>query len=285
MEVKVLTENTVYKRAFLGEHGLSLLIETENQNYLFDMGQSDVFLRNGRKLQVDWETLDGVVLSHGHYDHCGGINYWKNVQEVSENRKREIPIYIAREALEDKYSENPSTGEMLFSGIPREAKRWMQESANIIYTEKGCTQISDNVYLLSDVPYITEFEPLPVRFWKEKMPGADLEADTMEDEQLLVIREEKGLCVFAGCAHAGIINCLNYVQASFPGERIHSLVAGMHLKGCSSRRLASTIQALRETGADIIVPLHCTGLTAIAAICQAMPDVCILAETGKKIQL
>lgn len=92
MEVKVLTENTVYKRAFLGEHGLSLLIETENQNYLFDMGQSDVFLRNGRKLQVDWKTLDGVVLSHGHYDHCGGMNYWENAQEIPETGAEKFPI-------------------------------------------------------------------------------------------------------------------------------------------------------------------------------------------------
>lgn len=285
MEVRVLTENTVYKRGFLGEHGLSLLIETENEKYLFDMGQSDVFLCNAKKLQIDLETLDGIVLSHGHYDHCGGMTYWEETQEIPEDRKREIPIYITEKALEDKYSENPKTGEMLFSGIQQEAKKWMRERANIIYMEKGCTQISEDAYLLSGIPYKTEFEPLPVRFWKEKMPGTDLEPDNMEDEQLLVIRREEGLCVFAGCAHAGIINCLNYVQSSFPGEHIYSLVAGMHLKGCSSQRLDSTIQSLREAELDVIVPLHCTGLTAIAAVQAAMPDVCVLAETGKKLSL
>ena len=204
--------------------------------------------------------------------------------------------------------------------------------------------IAEDVYLLSRVPFVTGFESVPARFWKEAhtRDGEDAEtgkaardsleagnqisggevagrhlgnssgnasqtsngdltksylgnihktgllglvADHMEDEQLLAIREEQGLCVFAGCAHPGIVNCLKYVQSFFPGEHIHAIVAGMHLKGCSPQQLQKTIQALREFGADSVVPLHCTGLLAIAAIKEALGERCLLAEVGKKILL
>lgn len=234
-------------------------------------------------MKFNLEELDGIILSHGHYDHCGGMRYWARKQKAFQNRRTEIPIYINQKAFDKKYSEHPVTGEMLFSGIHEEAEAWMKEDGKLVFSEDGCFAVAENIYLLSQVPFVTDFESVPARFWKEVQKH--LTADGMEDEQMLVIREEQGLCVFTGCAHPGIINCLQYVQSCFPGEHIHSLVAGMHLKGCPSLQLQKTVQFLQEVEIDVVVPLHCTGIIAIAALKEALGERCVLAEVGKKITL
>ena len=107
----------------------------------------------------------------------------------------------------------------------------------------------------------------------------------MEDEQLLVIETEEGLCVFAGCAHVGIINCLHYVQTVFHNKHIHFLAAGMHLRNSDAHRVEMTITALKKQGIDLVVPLHCTGMRAIAAMREELGSACILPEVGRVIQV
>ncbi len=277
MKVTILTENTVYKRGLLGEHGLSLLVDTGRQRYLFDTGQSRVFVHNAAKLGIDLKGLDGVILSHGHYDHGGGLEYWQELGNV--------PIYVQEKAFEKKYNENSRTGKLYYIGL--EDKGGWQKKADVRKLSGGGTQIADGVYLLSEIPYTTHFEPVPGCFWKFGLqhPGDELLVDKMEDEQLLVIEAEEGLCVFAGCAHAGIINCLRYVQTIFPGKHIHCLVAGMHLKNSDAGRIEETIRALKEIKIDIVVPVHCTGICAIAKMRESLGSVCILPEVGKEIAI
>ncbi len=277
MKVTILTENTVYKRGLLGEHGLSLLIDTGRRRYLFDTGQSRVFLHNALKLGIDLKGLDGVILSHGHYDHGGGLEYWQELGCV--------PIYIQEKAFEKKYNENPRTKKLYYIGL--EDKGSWQKKADIRRLSGGGTQISEGVYLLSEIPYTTDFEPVPGCFWKYGLqhPGYELLVDKMEDEQLLVIEAEEGLCVFAGCAHAGIINCLRYVQTIFSGKNIHCLVAGMHLKNCDAKRVEKTIDTLKELKIDIVMPVHCTGMRAIAAMREGLGSVCVLPEVGKELEI
>lgn len=277
MKISILTDNVVYKRGLLGEHGLSLLVDTGRERYLFDTGQSRVFLHNAAKLGLDLKGLCGVILSHGHYDHCGGMEHWRELGDV--------PVYVQEKAFEKKYAENLRTKQIRYIGM--EDKGEWQENADIRKLTGGGTQISEGVYLLSEIPYTTSFEPASGSFWKakERHPAHELLVDAMEDEQLLVVEGEEGLCVFAGCAHAGIVNCLRYVQTVFHGRKIHCLVAGMHLKNCSQERLQETVRALKELKIDIVVPMHCTGLRAIAAIREALGSVCILPEAGKEIEI
>lgn len=277
MKVTILTENTVYKRGLLGEHGLSLLIETGSQRYLFDTGQSRVFLHNAAKLGIDLKGLDGIILSHGHYDHGGGMEYWHELGDV--------PIYVQEKAFEKKYNENSRTSKLYYIGL-EDRGNW-QKKADVRKLSGGGTQIAKGVFLLSEIPYTTYFEPVPGCFWKSGLqyPGDELLVDKMEDEQLLVIEEEEGLCVFAGCAHAGIINCLRYVQTIFPDKKIYCLVAGMHLKNCDAKRVEKTVRTLKELEIDIVMPVHCTGMRAIAAMRQGLGSACVLPEVGKKLEI
>lgn len=278
MKVSILTENTVYKRGFLAEHGLSLLIEEKGKRFLFDTGQSRVFLHNAEKLSLKLQDLDGIILSHGHYDHCGGMEY---VQELG----KEIPIFVQQKAFEKKYVESSRKSGLRYIGM-RDQEEW-QENEQIRKLRGGCMRIADGVYLLAEIPYTTEFEPDPKGFWREgsQEKEPELLTDRMEDEQLLIVESDKGLNVFAGCAHPGIINCLQYVQSVFSDRHIHSLVAGMHLKGCEQQRVEKTIQALRDLEIDVVVPLHCTGICAIGSMKEALGERCILAEAGKVIEL
>ena len=105
--------------------------------------------------------------------------------------------------------------------------------------------------------------------------------DRMEDEQLLILRTARGLAVFAGCAHAGILSCLEKVRTSFPGEKCFFLLAGMHLRGCGEEQVNAVIDGLKQYGFSILIPLHCTGTLATARMRMAFGRSCLMAEAGK----
>lgn len=275
MKISVLTENTVYKRGFVGEHGLSLLIENNSGKFLFDTGQTRIFQKNAKSLNENLEDLQGIILSHGHYDHCGGLGDWLN----NENAMLTCPVYVNSAAWKGKYTKNPRSGQTRWIGIDWEAEI-CKDTLELI--EEPKIEIADNMFLLSQVPYQVPFEPEPELFYHDEK---GMIKDIMSDEQLLVIREERGLFVFAGCAHPGIINCLTYVQDNFPNEKIYGIFAGMHLKSCKKERLEATIQSLKELQPEIIIPMHCTGIMAIAAIKEQLGECCILAEAGKVINI
>lgn len=273
MEISILTENTVYRRGFLAEHGLSLLIQTETHNFLFDTGQTLIFQENAWKMGIDLSEIDGIILSHGHYDHCGGLGAWMEQEQIR------IPVYVNKKSFERKYTENPGTGELREIGID-----WNKEKCGkyLKLNDGGRVEILRDVFLVSQIPRDTEFEPYSQLFWKDS-GGEEKEQDYMEDEQLLVIRTEKGLHVFAGCAHPGIINCVSRIIALFPGEHIYSLMAGMHLKGAEKARIQKTAEAIRKMEIEIVVPMHCTGIRGIAGMKEELGEQCIIAEAGKKI--
>ena len=260
MEITVLTENTVSRRGLLAEHGLSVLVEEGGKRILFDTGQSGVYIHNAEQVGISLEGLDAIVLSHGHYDHTGGLPEFPG--EVS------CPVYLSGKALEDKWC---------LAGDVQELERlplvftWEQE------------EIFPGIYLLGQISTTvpSEMGEKPFRILQN---GRYL-PDTMEDEQLLVIRTPQGLAVFAGCAHPGILSCVEKVKRTFPGEKLYSLLAGMHLRGCPQERVEETITGLKEAGFTYLIPLHCTGTLAIARMKMAFGKSCLMAEAGKHFSL
>ena len=155
MKVKILNENTAGKRGFLAEHGLSLLIETGGPRWLFDTGQTDVFLKNAEHLSEDLLHLDGIILSHGHFDHCGGLEY---LVRLYEERKQKLPpVYVRENAFLNKTAINGDGCTYRMIGIP-----WKREllGASIRVTEP-CQEISQGVFVLGNIPYTSPFEKKP----------------------------------------------------------------------------------------------------------------------------
>lgn len=267
MKISILNENTVYKRGLIAEHGLSLLIETDNKRILFDMGQSFAFTYNAEKMNISLEGLDAIVISHGHYDHTGGLEYL-----VKSNQK--LPnIYVQEEAFFEKKNGEKNIG------IPWNVEEFRD---NIVYVSEK-EEIFQNIYLISNIPYYTDFERVPSKF--KKIKYGKIVEDDMIDEQVLVIEKEEGLFVFAGCSHRGIINILKHVNKIFNGKRICFLIAGMHLISSNNEYIQRTIDELKKIDIDKIIPLHCTGPIAISRIQAEFKDKCEMVETGQIISL
>lgn len=266
MKIVVLTENTVYRQGVLAEHGLSLYIEENEKRYLFDTGQSGVFLKNAEKLHIDIANLDGIVLSHGHYDHCGGFPDYA--------KKYELPkIYVREEAFAKKYHKAKETCREI--GIS-----WNRELAgdHLVFT-KELEEIDKDIFVLGKIPLKNEFESVAEGMFVEEKEEKVL--DTMTDEQMLIIRNEAGLNIFLGCSHVGVINALSYVEETFPGEHIHLLFAGMHLSQVADKRLQKTMEEIEKRNIDVIIPVHCTGIMAITAMKQRFGEHCKIVHTGK----
>ena len=280
MKISFLNENTANKRGFLGELGLSLLIEWDGGKILFDTGPTDVFLRNAARMGADLEGLSAIVLSHGHFDHCGGLEY------LLEGAAGLPPVYVRRSAFEDKQAVNADGKTYRKIGIPwreelKERRRELLERS--IRWSGDRMEIFPGVHLLGNIPYTVDFEGRPGNFFVET--GGAHRPDYMDDEQLLVIETEKGLSIFAGCSHPGIVNCVEYVRKCLPGRPIYSLVAGMHLLNSPRARVEQTIEALRAMDIPVLVPVHCTGILAIARMKEAFGETCRLAEAGMVVEI
>lgn len=277
MRISILNENTAGKRGFLAEHGLSLLIEHEGRRWLFDTGQTDVFMKNAALLQVPLTDLAGIILSHGHFDHCGGLEFL--AAEYRKNGKELPPVYVRESAFLDKTAINADHRTYRIIGIPW--KRELIESA--VRLTGSREEIAPGVVVLGDIPYTPGLEKKPDQFFIDS--GTEKIPDYMNDEQMLVFETEKGLCLFAGCCHPGILNCLEYVSQAFPGQKILSVFAGMHLTGASPERIAETVKELSKRDFDLLMPVHCTGIEAIGRMKAAFGARCRLAETGMTLEL
>lgn len=277
MNISVLNENTAGKRGFLAEHGLSLLIEHEGKRWLFDTGQTDVFMKNAALLGERLMGLNGIILSHSHFDHCGGLKFL-----AEEYRKAGIdmpPVYVRETAFLGKTAINSDRRTYRIIGIPW--KRKLIESS-IRLTERK-QEIAPGVWVLGDIPYTPGLEKRPEQFFIED--GPEKRPDYMNDEQMLLFETGKGLCLFAGCCHPGILNCLEYVSQAFPGQKLHSVFAGMHLTGASAQRITETAGELEKRKFDILMPVHCTGIEAIGRMKTMFGERCRLVETGMTLEL
>lgn len=273
MKIHILVNNTVRKRGFLAEHGLSIFIEYNNYNLLFDTGQSDLYCKNAEQMNLNLKKTDAIILSHGHYDHCGGLPFFP-ASVFPE-------IFAHPAAFMQKFAVNPDLMEFRDIGIPWHLDDYKIIHDSVVYVHSQ-TQIMPEVTLCSEIPYTVDFERKPEGFFFRE--GESKHKDLFCDEQILVI-DDDGLSVFLGCSHPGVINCLNYVLTLFPGKRINLVVGGMHLKNEKPQRLQSTIDYFKRLNIQKIIPLHCTGLIEISEIKKQLGDRCLLLDAGDSFEL
>ena len=270
MKISFLVENSTKSEEIKAEHGLSLYIETEGMNILFDTGASELYLENAEKMGIDLSEADCCVISHGHYDHTGGVPSF-----VDLNKKAEVILH--KDSFIKTYDMLPDGS---LSELPT-GIRWSEEdkekvSNRAVFTDKELWLNDDIVVsgtIDNDIPYeMTEY------FYSKD--GDELIPDPMDHEQFLAIRENGKVFVFSGCSHRGVTPCLHHVRKLFPDDRIGGIVAGMHLMWAKDEVREKVIDEVVKLNLDMVMPVHCTGLTAIDELKEKLGERCIKAVTG-----
>jgi 7,8-dihydropterin-6-yl-methyl-4-(beta-D-ribofuranosyl)aminobenzene 5'-phosphate synthase len=274
VRITVLVENTAAHRGLLAEHGLSFWIKAGANHILFDTGQTDVFVRNARALGIDLTQASAIVLSHGHYDHTGGL---ASALQLAPR----ATVFLHPDALKPRFSRH-ADGTHHDVGLPNLSEHDIRRrGAGLVLTERP-THVGGNVFVTGAIPRLNDFEDVGGDFF---LDAQCVRPDPLADDQALYFRCAKGIVVVLGCAHAGVVNTLRYVQ-SLAGEcPVHMVIGGMHLLHASERRLNETLQFFRQNQQMIVAPGHCTGFRQTMAIWSHLADRCRTLNVGSEFVL
>lgn len=271
MRFRFLMENKTDGPGCVAEHGLSIYIEAQGKKLLFDTGASALFAQNAQKLGVDLSQVDALIISHGHYDHTGGVPAFCEINAAAA-------VYIHKNAFYETYGlEKNGEWEKETCGI-----RWTHAQRKAIEPRlvrtSGVTRLSETIAISGTIPVAEGCESTETFY--RKLVGGGFEVDPMDHEQILVIREPEGLYVFSGCSHRGVPAAIHCARALFGGERIAALVAGMHLYNASKEMRRKVIEQILREDMEVVMPVHCTGIEGICDLKAALGDKCVAATAG-----
>lgn len=273
LRITTLVENTAHGKCILAEHGFSLWIEHGNKKILFDTGQGYTLNHNAEKLGINLEETDAIVLSHGHYDHTGGIC-------KILNKTNKIPVFTHQESLLPKYSKHAdgSVHEIGMAGLNIDK---ICGHPNYNFNDKPI-EIHKGFHLTGPVPRITDFENTGGQFFSDEECR---KVDNLIDDQAAFIETPVGLFVILGCAHSGVINTLQYISKLSGSRSIHTVLGGMHLKYATKSRINKTIIELKKFNIQNLYPTHCSGFYATAQLCHEFPESCKPCRVGTTIEV
>jgi 7,8-dihydropterin-6-yl-methyl-4-(beta-D-ribofuranosyl)aminobenzene 5'-phosphate synthase len=256
-------------------HGLSCLITahhgSSNRTLLFDSGpEADTFERNTRQLGIDLGNVEAVVLSHGHWDHAGGL--LRAIDMIrSDGKSRDLPYYAHPDMFRPRGRQLPDGGIMPMEDVPSIAEL-TAHGARVVATREPQAPLDGMFYVSGEIPRVTPFETgLPFHYAKTES-GWEPDPWIIDERWLGVHVAGKGLVVFTACSHAGVINVLKDARAKHPDIPLYCVLGGFHLSGATEKIIPETVAALREFGLTYIAAGHCTGWRAMAALVNAFGD-------------
>ncbi len=261
VEITVLVENTAGGMSLLAEHGLALWMDLDGRKLLFDTGQGMVLERNAAVLGIDLSAAEMLVLSHGHYDHTGGL-------ARTLARFRDTTVYMHPAALEPKYGRDAG-GVGRYIGAPRRELADLESQVREVVLTKTPTTLLEGVWATGEVPRATDFEDTGGPFYLDE---ACTQPDLLLDDQALYIESAQGLVVVLGCAHSGVVNILEHVVSLTGREQVFAVLGGMHLVRASEERVTRSLEALARREVRVMAPAHCTGRAAMMRLWQRFPD-------------
>lgn len=260
------------------EHGLSHLVEVTRgattTRIGFDFGQThDSLNHNTRELGLDPGRLDAIALSHGHRDHFGGLMGY--LHAYRRFMRKDLTFFAGADHFLPRFQVRD--GDHVYTGrLDRQEIERYDVRVEII---KEPTEIAEGVMLSGEMPVQEPFEPIPTNLQVER--AGVVQPDTFIGEQTLIAHVRgRGLVVVTSCSHRGIVGICRNAARITGVPKIHAVIGGFHLSGLSEERVTRVVDAFDELGLDHIVPQHCTGIEAIAALHHRMPRQIVLSSVG-----
>ena len=273
VQISVIVENTVWRAALLAEHGLAYWIRWGDQCVLFDTGQGMALTSNAYRLGIPLFEATAVVLSHGHYDHTGGL------ADVLRNNNQ-ARVFAHPAALQEKFARLPDGGAKRI-GFPDASLHCMRERYHLWVKTDRPTVLGDGLRVTGPIPRVTDFEDTGGPFYLDQDCRRP---DSLIDDQALFFETAQGTVVLLGCAHAGVINTLRYVLELTDHRPLYAVVGGMHLVHASTERMHRTLEELRRLNVQFLGPAHCTGRAATVMLSNAYADQILACHVGSQFE-
>ena len=252
-------------------HGLSLVVTARrgdvSHTVMFDAGPEDYVLeRNAPRLGVDFAAVEGIVLSHGHWDHAGGLPAAVRLT-VAANGGRTVPVYVHPEMFRQRALTLASGAILPIKAIPNPTEL-TELGANIVSSTAPQLLFDEFFWISGEIPRVTPYEKGFPGHLRRSEDGSSWEPDPLiMDERFLAVRvRDKGIVVFTACSHAGVVNVLSHARESFSSTQLYAVAGGFHLSAANEKIIPETVQDLRSFGLSVVAPGHCTGWRATHAL-------------------
>jgi len=267
--------HTEFPRA---EHGFSMLIRVfrgeESSTILFDTGGSpNAVVENAKRMGITLREVESIVLSHGHYDHFGGL-----LSAVKAVNKVGLPVIVHDDMFKIRGSAYSDGAIRKYTEFPTEK---LISRARAIRTKLPFLIANDRVCVTGEIPRETNFEKGLSRHMAFTNGSWQPDPLIMDDRALVINVRGKGLVVVSGCAHAGIINTVTYARKLTKVASVYAIMGGLHLAGKENEaRIEPTISELKLAEPKLVVPSHCTGWRAMCAFAKALPEAFVWNSVG-----
>ncbi|WP_035589491.1 MBL fold metallo-hydrolase [Hippea jasoniae] len=275
IRITILAENSVLVPFdVIGEHGFAAYIETPQGNFLFDTGQGKALINNAMALKKDLSSIDFLYISHGHYDHTGGMADLLKV-------KSPLDVYAHPDIFKPRFWFKDNIKKYI--GI-QFSKDYLQSlGANFIF-KREFFEIKKGVYSSGEVERTSAFEKIDKEM---KTPDKDgnLIQDEIWDDFSMAIETSKGLVVILGCAHAGIVNILNHFIKKTNQKEIYAVLGGTHLGFATKDQINETLKVIDQYNIQKLGASHCTGLRISAELYAKLKDRFFFAGVGATLEV
>jgi 7,8-dihydropterin-6-yl-methyl-4-(beta-D-ribofuranosyl)aminobenzene 5'-phosphate synthase len=278
VRMTIIAENRVgLSKALIGEHGFCAYVETQGKRILWDTGQGSCIVKNPSFLGVDLKKIDLIALSHGHFDHTGGLEHALKTRGGCE-------VVCHPACFENKKAERELFGKTVEVpvGLPWSRERLESLGARFRLVEDSA-EIYEGVHFFTGIPMATEFERIEKGFFVDDEDGR--REDGLPDDAALAVVTDKGLSVILGCAHRGMINTIKHIKSRLGIHKVHSVWGGTHMIDRTAEEVEATIDALSGLGVERIGTAHCTGFANELKVADAFPDQFVFAHVGVRAEL